>query len=119
MLTGPTTNSLLTSPTTEPQITASNTILVKGLKDCHTELVLKLFFTNKKKCGGGDVTKILLKKDNAYVTFADSKGMQSVNYYVILYSFCDSQSAHDKVLQLRPWCCLCGPSYRKDVCSAH
>ena len=25
------------------------------------------------------------------------------------------QSAHDKVPQLRPWCCLCGPSYIKDA----
>ena len=24
-----------------------------------------------------------------------------------------SQSTHDKVLQIRPWCCLRGSSYRK------
>ena len=84
VLTCPTTDSitpLLTSSSTEPQITTSNTILVKGLKECHTELALKLFFTNKKKCGGGNITKIVVKKDNAYVTFADSKG----NTYVLLF----------------------------------
>ena len=67
------------APTTKsvvPQVTTTDcdTILVKGLTDCHTESALKFFFTNKKKCGGGEVTKIVVKKDNAYITFADPKG---------------------------------------------
>ena len=89
MLTCPTIDSftpLLTSPTTERPITASNTILVKGLKECHTEYALKLFFTNKKKCGGGNITKIFIKKDNGYVTFADSKGNISIVTVTVLAS---------------------------------
>ena len=73
----PTANSfvpLITGPTIGPQITVSDTILVKGLKPCHTEAPLRLFFNNKKRCDGGGVTKIVLKKDKAYVTFADSRG---------------------------------------------
>ena len=57
-----------------PQATDTDTILVKGLKECHTESALKFFFTNKKKCGGGDVTKISINKESAYVSFADPKG---------------------------------------------
>ena len=57
-----------------PQATDTDTILVKGLKECHTESTLKFFFTNKKKCGGGDVTKISINKESAYVSFADPKG---------------------------------------------
>ena len=63
-------------PVTEslaPQVTTTDTILVKGLKGCHNESALRLFFTNKKKCGGGDVTKVDVKKEIAYVTFADEK----------------------------------------------
>ena len=62
-------------PATEPQVTTTtDTILVKGLTECHTESALKLFFTNKKKCGGGDVTKVVIKEESAYVSFADPKG---------------------------------------------
>ena len=53
---------------------ATDTILVKGLKECHTESTLKFFFTNRKKCGGGDVTKIIINKESGYVSFADPKG---------------------------------------------
>ena len=58
----------------DSEATDSDTILVKGLKDCHTESILKLFFTNEKKCGGGDFTKIIINKDIAYVSFVDPKG---------------------------------------------
>ena len=62
------------STSSAPQVTTADTILVKGLKDCHTESTLKLFFKNKKKCGGGDVTKIIMKQGSAYVSFTDPKG---------------------------------------------
>ena len=72
-----------TAPATEPQVSAvTDTILVKGLMECHTESALKLFFTNKKKCGGGDVTKIIIKEESAYISFADPKGSQLVQKYL-------------------------------------
>ena len=58
----------------DSEATDSDTILVRGLKDCHTESTLNLYFTNEKKCGGGDVTKIIINKDSAYVSFVDPKG---------------------------------------------
>ena len=64
--------SVPTSKSLIPQ--DSDTILVKGLKECHTESALKLFFTNKKKHGGGDITKIIINKESAYVSFVDPKG---------------------------------------------
>ena len=65
-----------------PQVTTTDTILVKGLKDCHTESALRLFFTNKRKCGGGDVTNVDIKAEIAYVTFADQKGsvLDTINH---------------------------------------
>ena len=57
-----------------PQVTTTDTILVKGLKGCYTASALRLFFTNKGKCGGGDVTNVVINKGIAYVTFADKKG---------------------------------------------
>lgn len=64
----------ITKPLVPPQVIATCTILVKGLKDCHNESALRLFFTNKKKCAGGDITNVVIKKEIAYVTFADQKG---------------------------------------------
>ena len=61
----------ITKPLALPQV---STILVKGLRDCHTESALRLFFSNKRKCGGGDITNVVIKKEIAYVTFADQKG---------------------------------------------
>jgi len=63
--------------TTIPIITASDvmdTVLVKGLSTTHNESVLKLYFTNKKKSGGGDVTSVILTEAQAYITFVDSNG---------------------------------------------
>ena len=63
---------MFSTPTSKSFVSQStDTILVKGLKDCHTKEALRLFFTNKKKCGGGDVTKIIIREGSAYVTFAD------------------------------------------------
>ena len=71
-----------TAPSTEPQVNAvTDTILVNGLMEGHTESALKLYFTSKKKCGGGDVTKVVIKEESAYVSFADPKGSQLVIAY--------------------------------------
>ena len=62
-------------PHTNPIVTASkDTILVKGLSASHKQSVLRLYFTNKKKCGGGDVTSIVLTGTQAYISFVDSNG---------------------------------------------
>ena len=56
------------------QSTPTSIIQVKGLEGCHNESALRMFFSNKKKCGGGDVTNVVIKKGITYVTFADQKG---------------------------------------------
>ena len=63
-----------TSEQLYPSLNVMDTVLVKGLSHTHAESVLKLYFTNKKKCGGGDVTSIAIKGENAYVSFVDPNG---------------------------------------------
>ena len=57
-----------------PPLDVMDTVLVKGLSPTHDESVLKLYFTNKKKSGGGDVTSIAVKGKVAYISFVDSNG---------------------------------------------
>ena len=57
-------------------IITSNTILVKELNPpYHDQSVLELYFSNHKKCGGGDIAKILVKDNEAYITYAESGGI--------------------------------------------
>jgi len=65
---------------THPPLDVMDTVLVKGLSTTHNESVLKLYFTNKKKSGGGDVTHITVKGEIAYVSFADPEGKHYVEY---------------------------------------
>ncbi|XP_065920901.1 uncharacterized protein [Dysidea avara] len=53
-------------------------VLVRGLSASHSQSVLKLYFTNKRKCGGGDVTNVILNGTQAYISFADSNGLDNV-----------------------------------------
>ena len=57
-----------------PPLDVMDTILVKGLSSTHNESVLKLYFTNEKKSGGGDVTSIAIKEEIAHVSFTDPEG---------------------------------------------
>ena len=52
-----------------------DTILVKGEIKIIGQEALALHFTNKKKCGGGEIANILLKDDQATITFCDPSGM--------------------------------------------
>jgi len=54
--------------------TVLDTVLVKGLSTTHDESVLKLYFTNKKKSGGGDVKNVAIQEMDAYVSFVDPNG---------------------------------------------
>ena len=68
-----------TSEQLYPSLNVIDTVLVKGLSSTHNESVLKLYFTNKKKSGGGDVKSIAMKEEVAYVSFVDQNGnVQSV-----------------------------------------
>ena len=58
------------------------TVLVKGLSSTHNESVLKLYFTNKKKSGGGDVKSVTIEETHARVSFVDPKGNNILCYYV-------------------------------------
>jgi len=55
-----------------------NTIVVRGDAEVINEEILNLYFTNKKK-GGGDVTSIVIKNNEAFITFADPSGVMSVS----------------------------------------
>ena len=52
-----------------------DTILVKGEIMSVGQQALTLHFTNKKKCGGGEIANMLLKDDQATITFCDPSGM--------------------------------------------
>ena len=52
-----------------------DTILVKGEVDSVGKEALELHFTNKKKCGGGDISSIQLKDNQATIIFCDPSGM--------------------------------------------
>jgi len=53
-----------------------NTIVVRGDVKGVGEEALKLFFTNTKKCGGGEIVSIEIESDSkAFITFQDCAGM--------------------------------------------
>ena len=53
-----------------------DTLLIIGLSTNHNESVLKLYFTNKKKSGGGNVANVVVKGTKAHVTFFDPNGKE-------------------------------------------
>ena len=63
-----------TSEQLYPPLDVMDTVLVKGLSTTHDESVLNLYFTNKKKSGGGEVTSIAIKEEIAYISFIDPEG---------------------------------------------
>ena len=52
----------------------TDSILVKGEVKSIGQDALTLHFTNKKKCGGGEIGNILLEDDQATITFCDPSG---------------------------------------------
>ena len=55
---------------------ATNTLLVKGLNpECHNQSMLDLYFSNQGKCRGGDIAEIVVKDNEAYITYAESGGI--------------------------------------------
>jgi len=70
-----------TSEQLYPPLDVMDTVLVKELSPTHDESVLKLYFTNKKKSGGGDVTNIVIKEKIALVSFVDPNGKESMYVY--------------------------------------
>ena len=52
----------------------TDSILVKGEVKIIGQGGLTLHFTNNKKCGGGEIAKILLEDNQATITFCDSSG---------------------------------------------
>ena len=59
-----------------PPVYTSEVILVRGdIKEVGEE-ALELFFTNNKKCGGGEIVDIKIENDNeVIITFQDPAGM--------------------------------------------
>ena len=70
---------LVSEPVTGEQIndvTSVNTVLVKGLNaQYHNIPVLELYFTSEAKCGGGSIAEIIIKHDEAYITYAEPEGI--------------------------------------------
>jgi len=52
-------------------------IIVKGEVEDVGQEALELYFTNKKRCGGGEIVSILLKNKQATITYWDSSGMST------------------------------------------
>lgn len=51
-----------------------DTILVTGSVGIIGKDALKLYFNNKKKCGGEGIVSILIQSDKAFITFCDVQG---------------------------------------------
>lgn len=57
-------------------ISTSNTILVQGLNPkCRDKSMLDLYFSNQAKCGGGEIAEVVVKDNEAYITYAESGGI--------------------------------------------
>ena len=53
-----------------------DTIVVRGDVKAVGEEALELFFTNKRRCGGGEIVSIKIESDSeAFITFQDPDGM--------------------------------------------
>ena len=70
---------VVSEPATGEQLntlTSVHTVLVKGLNaQYHNKSVLELYFSNEAKCGGGDIVEILVKDEEAYITYAEPEGI--------------------------------------------
>lgn len=51
-----------------------DTILVRGSVESIGKEGLKLYFNNKKKCGGEGVVSVVMQPDKAFITFSDVQG---------------------------------------------
>ena len=80
--------------TAEALAAPMDTISVKGEVGSIGQEALELYFTNKKRCEGGEILGINLLKDNqATITFSDPSGMYPIyihsytcTYYIDRYS---------------------------------
>ena len=72
---------LLVSETATEQLwdtttSTSDTILVQVLNPkCHNKSMLDLYFSNQAKCGGGKIAEVVVKDNEAYITYAESGGI--------------------------------------------
>ena len=57
-----------------------DTILVTGNPESIEEGALKLYFSNKKKCGGEGIFNIVVQQDKGFITFNDVQGDNSYIY---------------------------------------
>ena len=54
----------------------SGTILVKGLDTKrHNKSFLETYFSNWKTCRGGDITEVIIKDEEAYITYVKPEGI--------------------------------------------
>ena len=64
--------------------TVNKSVIVSGFKTVPSENILRLFFTNERKCGGGAVNELVIdqSKKQAVVTFEDEAGLSSGLQYI-------------------------------------
>ena len=48
------------------------------------EPVLELYFSNEAKCGGGNIAEILVKNDEAYITYAEPEGIIMITVAAVI-----------------------------------
>ena len=88
--TGPPTTALVEPPghtrppTVEPLVAPRNVIVVSGIKETTTEELLKMFFENKKRSGGGPVKQLDYQNTEglATITFLGDEG----SYCLVLFN---------------------------------
>ena len=67
----------------------TNTLLVKGLNpECHSQSMLDLYFSSQTKCcRGGDIAEIIVKDNEAYITYAESGGSYNTVFDYLIFNF--------------------------------
>ena len=60
-----------------------DTVLVIGNLESFGKDPLKLYFNNKRKCGGEGIISIVVQQDKAFITFIDINGTNNNNNIII------------------------------------
>ena len=56
-------------------VTSANTLLIKGLNtQYHNKSTIELYFSNLAKCGGGNIAEIIMRDNEAYITYDEPGG---------------------------------------------
>ena len=65
-----------------------DTILVTGNVEGIGEGPLKLYFSTKNKCGGGEIINILIQQNKGLITFSDIQGIAQICIIILIQMYC-------------------------------